>query len=152
MGRFDPLAKPPPVPHMQAPAESYKTYGIRSPRDTTVIAACEQVGCEAWRNGWDSVIDESTEFGAAQARYIRTSSGRTFRETKTDKGWTVFRFESHQRCFAEHRTRPEAFLVRPGVGRLNPRGERARVHVRPEDWVEDLGEHQQSIIDRQARG
>jgi hypothetical protein len=65
------------------PVTAMKTYSIRSPHDTLVRAACEQVGCEAWRHGWDSVIDERTNLGQFQASYIRQSSGRTFSAPRT---------------------------------------------------------------------
>lgn len=133
------------------PVGAYQTYSISAQRDTTVVAACEQVGCPAWTHGWDSVIDESTELGRSQAAYIRTQSRRAFRETKTDAGLTVFRFEAHQRCFAEHRTRPEIYLVRDGDWRGNPTGRR-RQHARPADWVEDMQENQGRLAEAQQRG
>lgn len=133
------------------PAGAYQTYSITAPRDVTVVAACEQVGCEAWTRGWDSVIDESTDLGQQQAAYIRTRSGRSFREQKRGDGLTVFRFEAHQRCFAEHRTRPEIYLVRDGDHRGNPTG-RQRQHTRPADWVEDMAENQGRLIDLQKKG
>jgi len=133
------------------PVGAYQTYSISARRDTTIAAACEQVECPQWRHGWDSVIDESTDLGKTQAAYIRGTSGRTFREMKTDAGLTVFRFESGQRCFAEHRTNPEIYLVRDGDWRGNPTGRR-RTHQRPADWVEDFGEHQQRIVDQQQKG
>lgn len=132
------------------PTEAYQTYVLRSPRDTRVRAACEQVGCQAWRHGWDTTVDERTELGAQQAAYIRHQSGRTFREMRTQDGLTVFRFEPGQRCFAEHHTRPEIFLARRG----DWRGDLGliRRHTRPVDWVEDFGEHQQALADRQQQG
>lgn len=133
------------------PVGAYQTYSITSPQDVQVKAACEQVGCEAWRYGWESAIDETTPLGQRQAAYIRTQSGRTFREMKRADGLTVFRFEPHQRCFAEHRTRPEIYLVRDGDWRGNPTG-RQRQHTSPDDWVEDFGEHQQRIADQQQKG
>jgi hypothetical protein len=134
------------------PAQAYQTYSITQPRDTTVVAACEQVGCPQWRHGWDSVIDERTELGARQATYIRSASRRTFRELTTEAGLTVFRFESGQRCFAEHRTRPELYAVRDGdCARGNPTG-RVRKHTRAADWVEDFGEHQLRLVDQQQKG
>jgi len=134
----------------RGPVQAYQTYEIDSPQDTTVRAACEQVGCAAWRNGWESTIDERTDLGAAQAAYIRQHSRRTFTERKTALGLTVFRFESGQRCFTDHRTRPETYTVWPGDwrGQLGP----ARTHTRPNDWVEDFGEHQQKIADQAERG
>lgn len=133
------------------PVHAYQTYSITSPRDTEVRAACEQVACEAWQHGWESAIDEGTPLGAMQAAYIRQSSGRTFREMKRGDGLTVFRFESGQRCFAEHKTRPEVYAVRDGDWRGNPTG-RTRTHQRPADWVEDFGEHQLRLVDQQKEG
>lgn len=133
------------------PVGAYQTYQIRAPRDVGAKSACEQANCQAWRYGWESSIDESTPLGQQQAAYIRAQSGRTFRELKTEAGLTVFRFEPHQRCFAEHGTRPEIYLVRDGDWRGNPTG-RQRQHTRPADWVEDFGEHQRAIADQIERG
>lgn len=130
--------------------EHYQTYSITSPPDRTVRAACEQVGCEQWRLGWQSVIDESTPLGRSQAAYIRQQSGRTFREQKTAAGLTVFRFESGQRCFAEHQTRPEIYLVRGGDWRKQTGP--ARTHQRAQDWQEDFGEHQLRLVAQRERG
>lgn len=127
------------------PAQAYKSFVILSPRDTAVRTACQDAGCMAWRHGWESVIDERTELGKRQAAYIRHKSGRTFGETKTAEGVTVFRFEPFQRCFRDHRTRPERYIERGGDYRGNPRGER-RVHKRPGDWVESFGLHQDRLV------
>lgn len=131
--------------------EAYQTYAIAQPADTLVRAACEQVGCAAWQFGWETVLDESTEQGQRQAAYVRLKAGRSFREMKTDTGLTVFRFEAHQRCFAEHQTRPQIFAVRDGDYRGNPTG-RHRTHTRPADWVEDFGENQLRLADQQQKG
>lgn len=133
------------------PVGAYQTYSITSPHDRTVPAACEQVGCEAWAYGWQSTIDESTELGRTQAHYIRHQSGRTFREQRTGAGLTVFSFDSRQRCFANHQTRPELYVVRDGDWRGNPTGRR-RVHQNAADWTEDFGEHQQRVADQIERG
>ncbi|MFD6113595.1 hypothetical protein ACFWG0_26280 [Streptomyces yangpuensis] len=130
---------------------AYQTYSITQRPDVLVRAACQQVGCGAWINGWESTIDETTTQGQAQAKYIRTQSGRTFREQRTAAGLTVFRFEPRQRCFAEHKTNPETYGVRAGDWRGNPTGWN-RQHQRPADWVEDFGEHQQRIADQQKKG
>lgn len=133
------------------PPQAYQTFGIAQPADTLVRAACEQVGCEAWRNGWDTPIDEASELGQRQAAFIRKESGRTFREVKSAVGLTVFRFEPGQRCFREHQTRPQIFAVRDGDYRGNPTG-RHRTHTRPADWVEDFGENQLRLADQQQKG
>jgi hypothetical protein len=62
----------------------------------------------------------------------------------------VFRFEAGQRCFAEHKTIPEKYLVRGGdyrasVGPL-------RVHQRAQDWVEHVQEHMGRLLDERAKG
>ena len=132
------------------PVGAYQTYSLTAPRDTTVRAACEQVGCDAWRCGWETVIDETDLIGQTRAGYIRTQSGRTFTEMRRADGMTVFRFASGQRCFAEHRTRPEFYAVRGGDWRLNLG--LIRRHTRPADWVEDMGENLQIIADQQQRG
>jgi hypothetical protein len=135
----------------QLPAAAMQTYAIRSPSDREIVATCKQVGCEGWRNGWETVVNEATDLGRRQAAYIRTESRRTFREQKTVVGLTVFRFESGQRCFAEHKTRPEIFIVRDGDWRGNPTGRR-RVHASPADWVEDFALHQQGVAEAVKRG
>lgn len=133
------------------PVQAYQTYQIASPRDVAVKAACEQVRCAAWRHGWETAVDENTLLGRQQADYIRRQSGRTYTQHARADGLTVFRFESGQRCFANHRTRPEVYAVRDGDWRGNPTG-RVRRHQRPEDWVEDMQENQGRIIDRQRKG
>jgi len=133
-----------------APAGAFQTFRIVSPPDRAVRAACEQVGCLAWLHGWETRVDEGTPLGQAQAAYIRTQSGRTFRESRTGEGLTVFRFDSRQRCFAEHKTRPETYLVRGGDWRQNLG--LLRQHQRPADWVEDFSLHQDRLSEQQRRG
>lgn len=132
------------------PAGAYVTYRIVSPPDRAVRSACEQVGCEAWLHGWETRVDERTDLGRAQAGYIRQQSGRTFRELTTADGLTVFRFASRQRCFAEHRTRPEFYSVRGGDWRKDLGV--LRQHQRPADWVEDFSLHQDRLADQQRKG
>jgi hypothetical protein len=124
----------------------YQSYRISFGRDVTVKGACERVECPAWKFGWDTAVDEQTDLGKAQAAYIRTQSGRTFKEMKSETGQTVFRFEPHQRCFAEHKTRPEVFSVRLGDFRANYG--LLRRHTRALDWAEDCAEHQQTVAER----
>lgn len=131
------------------PASAYQTYAVTSPRDTAIPAACEQVDCAARRHGWESKVDEATDLGKAQAHYIRTQSGRTFKEQRTEAGLTVFRFESGQRCFANHQTRPETYSVLRGDWRSSSV---ERTHIRPADWVEDFALHQQKLADRLNQG
>jgi hypothetical protein len=120
-----------------------RDYSIRWPRDVTVVAACEQVRCDNWLHGWDTLVDERTGPGRDAAGWIRSGqSGRTFRELPgaADGGVTVFRFEPHQRCFAEHRTRPSRFLAgRREVPTLG-------------DWIGDLDDHVGHLEDQLRKG
>jgi hypothetical protein len=126
-----------------------RDYLIRLPPDITVKAACEDVGCDQWAHGWQTVCDESTRQGALVANFIRSGqSKRTFTESATwDEGRpvAVFRFESGQRCFREHRTRPARFAVRPGRGPLIAR-------TRLADWGEDLADHLGLLADEARKG
>lgn len=131
------------------PVEAYQTWSVKSRPDKQVKTVCEQVGCAQWRNGWESVIDESTELGRQQAAFIRGSL-RTFKEQRTAAGLTVFRFEPYQRCFADHQTMPEKYLVRGGdyraaVGKV-------RVHTRASDWIEHVQQHMGRLLDERGKG
>lgn len=137
------------IPPLMAPG-SYQTYAYTRGRDTVIKGTCQSVGCIAYAKGWDSVIDESSELGRSQAVYIRTQSGRTFKEMRNEQGLTVFRFEPYQRCFTDHRTIPERFFVRGGDWRQN-RG-LIRKHVSGLDWAEDQAEHLDRIKTRIERG
>ena len=132
------------------PAQAYQTYAYSRGRDIRRKAACQEVGCEAYKHGWESAFDESTELGRQQAHYVRTQSGRTFREYRSEAGLTVFRFEPYQRCFADHQTVAEAFYVRGGDWRLNQG--LIRRHVNGRDWAEDMAEQLDTIRTAQERG
>lgn len=131
------------------PVEAYRTWSVQSRPDKRVKTVCERVGCPQWRSGWESVIDESTPLGKSQAAFIR-SSRRTFREQKTAAGLTVFRFEPGQRCFADHQTMPELYLVRGGDYRAKVGG--VRVHKNPADWVEHVQQHMGLLLDERDKG
>ncbi|HEV2375863.1 MAG TPA: hypothetical protein VGS19_27310 [Streptosporangiaceae bacterium] len=149
---------------MFPPIPQTRDYHIRMPMDRWVKTACENVGCEQWRNGWESSFDESMDCGltetrclsncrwlpggvpcgACSAAYVRQFSGRTFVERRTEAGLTVFLFEPHQRCFAEHRTRPARLLVHEGG--------QTREHVSFADLAEDYTEHTGHLADQAQRG
>lgn len=133
----------------QMPSGAYQTYSVSRCPDTLIKAACADVGCPAWASGWETRVDESTLLGRQQADYIRRSSGRTF-TTYADGGLTVFRFESGQRCFADHQTIPERFTVLGGDWRAYSGVQ--RVHQNGRDWAEDFGEHQQGLADQIEKG
>jgi hypothetical protein len=151
------------------PVQSYQTWSVKSRPDKRVKTVCEKVGCPQWRSGWDSTIDERTSCGAAgtgrlcawaaakklpcgtcQAYFIRHQSRRTFREMRRADGVTVFRFDPYQRCFADHQTMPEKYLVRGGDYRATVGT--VRVHQRASEWVEHVQEHMGRLLDEKARG
>lgn len=147
----------------------WRTYVLDQKTDRMVRTACEQVQCDGWLHGWTSTFDERLNCGAepdklcawraagglpcgrCQAAYVRNRSGRTFTEQRAGDGLTVFTFDRHQRCFAEHKTRPQLFGIRDGDHRV-PRGGRRLLHANGRDWVEDFGLHQQRVADQAQRG
>jgi hypothetical protein len=150
------------------PVGAMKTYSVRSPIEThTRPATCEEAGCEHWRDGWVTVVDEATDLGMGQAAYIRAEMNdvrkpgqpkvgqRWYYEDRADDGRTVFRFDAGQPCFrAEaHRVsleRPEFYTVRGGDWRADTG--LIRQHARPDDWVEDFAGHQDRLHTLHERG
>jgi hypothetical protein len=124
-----------------------RAYRIHMPHDITIVAACEDVGCDLWRTGWETVLDESTQMGALTAAWIRSGqSGRTYRELVVVAGQpAVFRFGGGQRCFQEHRTRPGRLLVYSG-------GRGVAEHTDLRFLAEDYTEHMGGIAAQQERG
>ncbi len=133
------------------PSSAYVTYGISMRPDTGLVFTCQEVGCEYWREGWDSPVDERTEVGRMWAHMIRFDSKRDFTELRRADGVTVFRFKPYQRCFQDHDTIPDLFVVRDGDWRGNPT-QRGRVHVNGFDWFDDLREHEGALADIRAKG
>lgn len=131
------------------PASAYQTYSITAPTDIFIKATCEDTNCPSWQRGWQTLIDERTELGAIQGRYIRHTSGRTFKESRTGAGLTVFTFDRSQRCFTNHHTRPEVYRVGLGDYRsLQP----LREHTNAAHWVEDFSEHQALLHEAHEKG
>lgn len=135
------------------PARAFTTHRLLSPSDRTIVAACETVGCLRWRNGWDSAVDERTDEGRMLAQVIRSGRhGRTWRELpgRDALGRTVFRFDSRQRCFSEHRTRPELFVVRKGTP-STPAGP-TRQFTRGADFIDHYHEALDRRLDSKQKG
>lgn len=135
----------------QGQPQDYQTFQVTTPRDGGVLTACKDAGCQAYAHGWESTVDERTPYGRGQAHYIRWQSGRTHRERKTADGLTVFTFEAFQRCFQEHYTRPEIYVVRGGDWRGNPTGAFRR-HENSGDWLEHFALNQQKLSDQAQQG
>lgn len=150
-----------PQPLMDAAA--YKTYSVVSPLTTHFRpATCAEVDCPHYLNGWGVRIQQlPAEDQAAVRGATYEAHGRRYRyayvEQEMTPGETWLLFQPGQPCFKarEHRTRIEReplYVVRDGDHRGNPRGTKARLHQRPENWVEDFAEHQQRLADEIAKG
>lgn len=139
----------------QMPVGAYKTYTVTSPLSTHSRAGtCEEADCVNHATGWRTAVDESTDLGQQQARYVRSDSGRACTEYRDETGLTVFEFQPGQQCFTAHRIpleREPFYVVRGGDWRGNPTGER-RQHARADDWVDDFATHQDRLADRLGQG
>lgn len=138
----------------QMGAAAYKTYSIVAPVSTHHRpATCAETDCPDYLNGWRVRVEGLPP----EMLHAAKTSGRKYVEVHIAAGETWLHYEAGQPCFraGEHRTRldkPELYIVRDGDHRGNPRGTKARMHQRPELWVEDFGEHQQTIADEIAKG
>jgi hypothetical protein len=142
----------------KGPVELYKTYEMVRPISThTREASCQEVMCQAYANGWRTILDLSTDKGVAQARYIREHSGRSFvveHEPTPEDPRLIFRFKSGQKCFAEHRVPLEIeplYRIRGGDYRGNPLGI-PTVTRRRDDWLDDFGNHQIKLAEAIKEG
>ena len=154
MGRIEPLMEP----------GAYKTYAMVSPLATHFRpATCAEVDCPHYLNGWGVRIHQlPAEDQAAVRQATYETQGRRYRyayeEREMTAGETWLLFKPGQPCFKarEHRARvddrPPLYIVRDGDHRGNPRGTKARLHQRPENWVEDFAEHQQKLADEIEKG
>jgi hypothetical protein len=131
-------------------ARAMTVHHILSPTDRTIPAACQQVGCLKYRRGWDVLVAEATEQGRRHAEAIRSGrTGRTFRELpRTAEGMSVFRFAANQRCFGEHRTRPELFVVHNAAGMERGASRREK----PRWWAESLQDTYERRVAAKQRG
>jgi hypothetical protein len=131
-------------------ARALTVHHILSPTDRLTVAACEQVGCLKYRRGWDMTFDPATADGARACAMVRSGQhGRTYRELpRVGEGLVVFRFASGQRCFTEHKTRPELFVVQNAAGMELG----ARRRERPRFWHESLHETYERRLAAKQRG
>ena len=160
------------------PPSAYKTYALSLPPQTHYrVATCQEVTatcnailkgsvrlgtaeycgeehCGQYAHGWLTTIDVSTELGQRQANYIRLHSGRSFTVFNADGPIVQFKFDSHQKCFAEHQLsleREPLYIVRGGDWRGNPRRE-LRQHTKAAYWIEDFANHQQKLVTEIEKG
>lgn len=145
------------------PAKVFRTYAISTPiEDSYRSATCQEVECPNYLNGWVINADLSTARGQKQAHLIEkldkkytTHKGYMIDQNGVAKEaptYTAYVFEAGQSCWNPHRVRtqkPEVYTVRDGDHR--DLGNQ-RIHTRPEDWVDDLQNNQQALIERHERG
>jgi len=142
--RFDPAG----------PAALYKTYKVSAPRSTHFRqATCEEADCPAYLHGWRTIVPADSP----QADYIRHDKTRSAVEDRQPGGLTAFTFGPGQKCFGAslHRVRtdrPDVLRVLGGDFRGNPAGIPARVHTRPEFFIEDWQEALDGARTAQERG
>lgn len=135
------------------PVQAYRTYKVGAPASFYRAATCAEVDCDDYLNGWTMIV-ELADLGVLHA--VR-SSGRPFTETVDPIAgqFVEFDFAPGYACRTPsvHRIlqRPELYISRSGDWRGNPDGQ-VRTHTRPEHWLEDFGEHQQSLIESAQRG
>lgn len=143
-------------PTPKLPADMMQRYEILAPKNTHWRrATCEEVACEAAERGWRMVLDLTTDLGQRQARYIKHHSGRHYEVLDQSNGLVTLIFRGGQECFSEHKVRtdrPEVYRVRPGDFRGDPRGRPARVHTKPEHWIEDFQENTARLTQLAERG
>ena len=84
------------------PRRYVKRHLVQTPNHF-YTAECREAKCPHYEFGWTTAIDEQTDLGTRQGRYIRKEAGRAFREWRNDVGLTVFLFEAGQRCFQIHK-------------------------------------------------
>ncbi len=120
-------------------------------------ATCKETDCPHYLKGWTTIVPSV----GPQADYIRSESGRQFKEEKKDGGLAAFHFAPGQRCFNDARAHearipsarhdhkrpldiPELFTV-SGIGHRTDavggrHGNITRTHERAKDWLEDCNE------------
>lgn len=134
------------------PVGAYKTFEVSMPVDTHWrTVSCAETECGAHRDGWWTLVDESTPLGRRQARYIRGESGRSFTESRDPSGGTRFIFGPGQTCFDTHKApldRPAIHSVRGGDWR-GLVGERV-VYDRGDQWQDDFRTQLERLRDAQT--
>lgn len=141
------------VQPLMGPA-AYKTYEMSSPLSTHFRpATCAEANCQYYQGGFQVRVEGLGE----QVLHAVQHSGRAYTVQQVAEGETYLVFAAGQPCLRQsmHRVRvdrPPLYIVRDGDWRGNPRGTKARLHQRPEDWVDDFATHQRTLADEIAKG
>jgi hypothetical protein len=133
----------------QLPVQAYKTYALRQrPAPRAREASCAEVDCPNYLHGWRTSLDPLIH--GAQIAHVRADRTRKHVETRSVDGRVVFTFEAGQTCFQTHHVEMRTlYLVRGGDWRAVTQPGR---QLRSDQWVDDFGEHQQTLADRLAQG
>ena len=86
----------------QSPRQYVKRHIVQT-AEHFMAADCKETGCPHYEFGWTTTIDEQTDLGRKQARYIRKEAKRKYTEQNNAVGLTLFYFESGQKCFTAHK-------------------------------------------------
>jgi hypothetical protein len=131
---------------------------MRRPLDTHWRkATCEEVGCEAFRNGYVTTVDISTNLGRKQFYFITHSKRRSYSAQRVSVYVFKFVFPPGTICMRDYDhklpiEREPVYLVHEGDWRGNPRGGSSYIHGRGEDWVDQFANHQISLAETLKRG
>ncbi len=137
-----PLFRPDP----KLPVTAMQTYEANA---QTRPATCEQVECEARKNGWITVADVGTLQGQKIANYIRLKSGRDFTFVQ-DGNRVTFTFKPGQRCFAAHEIPVGAIYLKWGGDWRAVTSDKVR--MQEADWVDDQANTLDDIRTAKERG
>lgn len=147
------LNRPWETPDYPGPAV-FKTYQILAPiRTHRRPATCAEVDCVKRARGFRAQFDVSTVQGRDNASYIERCGLRFTREVTGSM--VTYTFPAGQNCFDKHSVslqREPLYVVRGGDHRGNPRNIPRVNHRNARSWVDDFGEHQETIIAQQRRG
>ena len=96
-------------------------------------ATCQEVDCEQYLLGWQTIVDITTDLGKKQYNYIVNSSGR--KGSGNQKGNLVtFTFTPEQNCFKEHKLPLERNPI------LTVQNDRGSMSMEPTQWKDHLNE------------
>ena len=156
----------PPAPPRAAPLPARRRQHDKATRRLLYALAASFAAATVALSLW--VVDlrrEVTGFSEPQINPIvrdlfiadapRDVTGTGFNEIPAGDGLVTLIFPGGQECFQAHQVRtgrPEKYLVKGGDFRGNPRGQQARVHTKPEFWVEEFQENSARLNQLAERG
>lgn len=149
------------------PVQAYKTYAVDTPLATHFrLATCEEVDCPNFLNGWAVAI--TPDDNGQKFDQIIQHCGKSWRKLTVDEAEAaqpgtsfagavyVYLFAPGQPCFYEGTNRhvlpvgrPDIFSVRGGDWRGTTSERRV---LRPQDWQESFGEHQDNLAEKFKQG